>query len=262
MLFLGASMCITASPMLARIIHYKKLSGTSMGTIAIGAGAIDDATAWCLLAVVLASVDRDWSHAWQNIGGGAGFVLVAFLVLKPLLNRLKYHAMKDGELTESGLAAGLTMLATGAWFTDWIGLHGGRRQFSLSEEVAFRPPLFSRGRAPPGESGSRGGAAEAPHHHGARQPSHHPPREERRAESAGGFATMETAEQPERSRLPIGSHALRQRPAVRTAERVRGRAPGPATVRSHAPSGPANTQPWTVARHASRTPAALPRPRR
>ena len=52
MLFLGASMCITAFPMLARIIHFKKLNGTTMGTVAIGAGAIDDATRgacsrWC-----------------------------------------------------------------------------------------------------------------------------------------------------------------------------------------------------------------------
>jgi Kef-type K+ transport system membrane component KefB len=54
-LFLGASMCITAFPMLARIIHFKKLTGTTMGTVALGAGAIDDATAWCVLAIVLAS---------------------------------------------------------------------------------------------------------------------------------------------------------------------------------------------------------------
>jgi Kef-type K+ transport system membrane component KefB len=58
MLFLGASMCITAFPMLARIIHFKGLTGTLMGTVAIGAGAIDDAMAWCLLAVVLASFDH------------------------------------------------------------------------------------------------------------------------------------------------------------------------------------------------------------
>ena len=36
MLFLGASMCITAFPMLARIISFKKLTGTTMGTVALG----------------------------------------------------------------------------------------------------------------------------------------------------------------------------------------------------------------------------------
>ena len=40
MLFLGASMCITAFPMLARIIHFKKLTGTTMGTAASRAAFI------------------------------------------------------------------------------------------------------------------------------------------------------------------------------------------------------------------------------
>ena len=69
-------MCITAFPMLARIIHYKKLAGTLMGTVAIGAGAIDDAVAWCLLAVVLASFDDNPLRAVGSIGGGVGFVTV------------------------------------------------------------------------------------------------------------------------------------------------------------------------------------------
>ena len=123
MLFLGASMCITAFPMLARILHYKKLSGTLMGTVALGAGAIDDAAAWCLLAVVLASFDAEWSHAVRNIAGGAAYVAFVLLAIRPALARFKYHAMKDGELTEAGMAGGLTLMVLGAWFTDMIGLH-------------------------------------------------------------------------------------------------------------------------------------------
>jgi len=123
MLFLGASMCITAFPMLARIIHFKGLSGTTMGTVALGAGALDDATAWCLLAVVLASFDNNWSHAWINIGGGAAYVAFALLIVKPLLARAKSLIVKDGTLTEAGLVVGLALMALGAYFTDLIGLH-------------------------------------------------------------------------------------------------------------------------------------------
>ena len=123
MLFLGASMCITAFPMLARIIHFKKLSGTTMGTVALGAGALDDATAWCLLAIVLASFDNNWSHAWVNIGGGAGYVVFTLFVVKPLLARMQGLLVKDGALTEAGLVIGLALMALGAWFTDLIGLH-------------------------------------------------------------------------------------------------------------------------------------------
>ena len=123
MIFLGACMSITAFPMLARIIHFKKLTGTTMGTVAIGAGAIDDATAWCLLAVVLASIENDWSGALLNIGGGIGFVAVAFLLIKPLLAKLERHLTEDGSLTEGGLVISLAVMALGAWWTDYIHLH-------------------------------------------------------------------------------------------------------------------------------------------
>lgn len=123
MLFLGASMCITAFPMLARIIHFKKLAGTTMGTVALGAGAIDDATAWCLLAVVLASFDQNFSHAALNIGGGLAYVSITLLLIKPLLDRIELWLQKDGVLTEAGLVVSLALMGLGAWFTDLIGLH-------------------------------------------------------------------------------------------------------------------------------------------
>lgn len=41
-----------------------------MGTVALGAGAIDDATTWCLLAFVLASFDREPAQAVSVIGMG------------------------------------------------------------------------------------------------------------------------------------------------------------------------------------------------
>lgn len=123
MLFLGASMCITAFPMLARIIHFKNLHGTVMGTVAIGAGAIDDATAWCLLAVVLASFDDNWSHALLNIGGGIAYVTAVLALGRPLLARCERYLVREGRLTDGGLAIGLALMSLGAWFTDLIGLH-------------------------------------------------------------------------------------------------------------------------------------------
>lgn len=122
-LFLGASMCITAFPMLARIIHFKGLAGTRMGTVALGAGAIDDATAWCLLAVVLASIDKKPSGALVNIFGGVGLLLVALFILKPLLKRFKEQLVRDEQVSETGLVLCLALMSTGAWFTDRVGLH-------------------------------------------------------------------------------------------------------------------------------------------
>jgi len=123
MLFVGASMCITAFPMLARIIHFKKLTGTTMGTVELGAGAINDAAAWCLLAVVLASFEHNWSHALVNIAAGIGYVIFTLLIVRPLLVKAKGWLIKDGTLTEAGLVVGLALMAFGAWFTDLVGLH-------------------------------------------------------------------------------------------------------------------------------------------
>lgn len=122
-LFLGASMCITAFPMLARIIHFKGLAGTRMGTVAIGAGAIDDAFAWCLLAVVLASFDDDWSLAVRNIVGAAIFATVVLGIVRPVVGRLKSLLIRGDELSETGTVVGLALMAVGAWMTDLIGLH-------------------------------------------------------------------------------------------------------------------------------------------
>jgi Kef-type K+ transport system membrane component KefB len=117
-------MCITAFPMLARIIHFKGLTGTLMGTVAIGAGAIDDAAAWCLLAIVLASFDDNFMGALNSIGGGVLFVAVAYFVVGPLLRRTQSRLLtKQGDLSESGLVIGLLFMALGAWFTDLLHLH-------------------------------------------------------------------------------------------------------------------------------------------
>jgi len=123
MLFLGASMCITAFPMLARIIHFKKLNGTTMGTVAIGAGALDDATAWCLLAVVLASFDDNWSRAFWNITAGAAYVCVALGLVRPVAKRFERHFTENDSLSEAGLVVGLALMSLGAWVTDKVGLH-------------------------------------------------------------------------------------------------------------------------------------------
>jgi Kef-type K+ transport system membrane component KefB len=57
-LFVGASMAITAFAMLASIIYERGLSNSSLGVLALAAGSIVDAAAWCVLAIVLASFAR------------------------------------------------------------------------------------------------------------------------------------------------------------------------------------------------------------
>jgi Kef-type K+ transport system membrane component KefB len=122
-IFMGASMCITAFPMLARIIHFKGLAGTVMGTVAIGAGAIDDAMAWMLLAIVLAGFKGDASHALVNIGGAAAYVALTLLVIRPILAKWASRIESRGTVSDGEYAFLLSLMCLGAWWTDYIELH-------------------------------------------------------------------------------------------------------------------------------------------
>lgn len=122
-LFLGAALCITAFPMLARIIHERGLSGTALGTLALAAGAIDDAAAWGLLAVVLSSFSGDWAIALKAIGGGVAFA-VATLALGPrLFAGVAREVERTGALSPGAFSMVLVCVLAGAWFTDAIGIY-------------------------------------------------------------------------------------------------------------------------------------------
>jgi len=123
MIYLGASMSITAFPMLARIIYERGLSGTTLGTVALSAGAADDVAAWCVLAVVLASFQADASIAVLAIGGGMLYAFVVLLMVRPAVARLAAEVERSEGLSVSTLALVLVLLMFGAWFTDAIGLY-------------------------------------------------------------------------------------------------------------------------------------------
>jgi len=122
-LFMGAAMSITAFPMLARIIYERGLSGTSMGTLALAAGSADDAAAWCILAVVLASFSGNAAVAVWAIGGGLAFALFAFFVLRPALSRAGAFVERRGAYDSFALPGALMLLAAAAWYTDRVGIY-------------------------------------------------------------------------------------------------------------------------------------------
>jgi Kef-type K+ transport system membrane component KefB len=105
------------------LIEHKKLTGTAMGAVSLGAGAVNDVCAWGLLAVVLAGMDGNMSLALENIGYGLGFVAVATLLIRPLLSQAQSWLIRDGSLSETGLVFILVLMGAAGWFTELIGLH-------------------------------------------------------------------------------------------------------------------------------------------
>jgi Kef-type K+ transport system membrane component KefB len=126
-LFLGAAIAITAFPVLARIIHDRGLEGTLIATQALSAAAIGDAVAWCVVAVVLASLGAGAGVAVLAIGGGLLFAAVLILSGPRLfapLGRLAEAQQEAGQpLSPSVLAAALMLCTLSAFISDFIGLH-------------------------------------------------------------------------------------------------------------------------------------------
>lgn len=121
-LFLGAAIAITAFPMLARIIHEHGLSGTAMGTLSLSAGAIGDAGAWVVIAVVLASFGEGPGVAVLAIGGGLTFAATMIFLAPHLLKRLGAAAEARG-VDEGLLALVLILYLLSAWSMDAAGIH-------------------------------------------------------------------------------------------------------------------------------------------
>lgn len=126
-LFMGAAIAITAFPMLARIIHERGLSHTSLGTLSLSAGAIDDAAAWCVLAIVLASFGAGAGIAITAILGGIGFAgVLIFMVprlLAPLGRLATLEQAQGRQLSSTVLSFTLMAFMLSAFIADAIGLH-------------------------------------------------------------------------------------------------------------------------------------------
>lgn len=141
--FMGASMSITAFPMLARIIYEKGLSGTGMGTLALAAGSMDDAIAWCLLAIVLASFTSSPSIAVLAIGGGIVYGVAMILVGRPYFTFFARWTERDNGVTANTLLTLLLVVMLAAWFTDRIGIYAVFGAFIAG--IAMPRGRFARG---------------------------------------------------------------------------------------------------------------------
>jgi Kef-type K+ transport system membrane component KefB len=122
-LFLGAAIAITAFPMLARIIYERGLTGTAIGTLALAAGAINDAAAWGVFAVVLASFGGGTGLAVTAVVGGIGYALFMILLGGRLLAPLGRLAEREQKISGTLLGGVLLALMLAAWITDALGLH-------------------------------------------------------------------------------------------------------------------------------------------
>jgi Kef-type K+ transport system membrane component KefB/nucleotide-binding universal stress UspA family protein len=123
-LFMGASMSITAFPVLARILTERSLHKTKVGAISITCAAVDDVTAWCLLAFVVGIARA------QGLKGGLTtaclallYVTAMFLIVRPFLRRLQLTFERQQRLSQTMVGLIVLMVLVSAYITEIIGIH-------------------------------------------------------------------------------------------------------------------------------------------
>ncbi len=124
-LFLGAAMSITAFPVLARIITENNLQGTRLGTLALTCAAVDDVTAWCILAIAIAvarngSIDQ---RAVFTIIASLAYIGFMFTVGRWFLQRLAAYYIRIGRLNQLMMALIYSAVVASALITELIGIH-------------------------------------------------------------------------------------------------------------------------------------------
>jgi Kef-type K+ transport system membrane component KefB len=123
-LFMGIAMSITAFPVLARIIEERGLSKSQLGNTAIACAAVDDVTAWCLLAFVVAIAKAD------GLGSSLLTLILAMLFIglmlflfKPRADRILSEAIHGETHSKSMVAGVLIFVFVAALSTEIIGIH-------------------------------------------------------------------------------------------------------------------------------------------
>jgi Kef-type K+ transport system membrane component KefB len=117
-LFVGASLSLTAFPVLARILRETGLAQTRLGVLVLSAAAVDDIVGWSALAIALTALEA--GGAWDYIRifvETAVFVAVIALVVRPLLRVLLRSATPARE------ALVVPVALSGAYLTEAIGIH-------------------------------------------------------------------------------------------------------------------------------------------
>lgn len=124
-LFVGTAMSITAFPVLARILTERNLMRSRVGAVTIACAAVDDVTAWCILAgvVLLVRASSVAVPLWLTVIGTALYVGFMLFGTRRALRRLEAIYRARGALTQDMMSVILLLVLASGWVTERLGIH-------------------------------------------------------------------------------------------------------------------------------------------
>ncbi|WP_448520209.1 cation:proton antiporter [Rhodoflexus sp.] len=123
-LFMGIAISIAAFPVLARIVQERGLSKTVFGSMIITCAAVDDITAWCLFAVVVATVKAgSTGGALLTVGASAVYVAAMLYGVRPFLIKFSEIYASKENINRTVITFIFLLLLVSALITELIGIH-------------------------------------------------------------------------------------------------------------------------------------------
>jgi Kef-type K+ transport system membrane component KefB len=135
--FVGISMSITAFPVLLRILADRGITQTPLGQTAIACAALGDATAWCLLALIVAAAQASgWLPASLNLLCVVAFVALMLGLVKPWFARQQIAPGREGAGCSASCCCRWAVL-----ITEMLGIHALFGAFAAGVAVSSNAQL-------------------------------------------------------------------------------------------------------------------------
>ena len=125
LLFIGIALSVTAFPMLARVLQARAMTKTLFGAAAIKTAAIDDALAWCALAVVGAMAASGTANKafFGTILPAGLLALILFTVAPVIFKKHMEKSVRKGNISDQLLSSLLTITLISGLISDYIGIY-------------------------------------------------------------------------------------------------------------------------------------------
>ena len=146
-IFIAVSMCVTAFPVLARILTERNMFRIPLGLLMIACAAIDDIMAFTLLALATALAgEGSASDIVVILGQLAVYVAILFIFVRPLLERfvLRPYRKNGNKLAPEQMTILFVGLMASSYITSQIGVHEliGGFLFGVAVPRLNAPGLF------------------------------------------------------------------------------------------------------------------------
>lgn len=123
-LFMGISMSITAFPVLARILQERKMEKTPIGSLVLTCAAVDDVTAWCLLASITAiATAGNEKTALLTVGLAILYALFMLKIIRPIIQKYSKAYFSVKRLHKTIVAMIFVAMFASSFITHIIGIH-------------------------------------------------------------------------------------------------------------------------------------------